>query len=197
MGKEQEINYTAALLSSYCWESRWYDRERNAKSVTVRPITPAQINIRAIHRASPMPNQWPIRLTHSPVVIKGIKINCAIGPIIKVVSGEAADSTLWAKPNTRPCLSKGTTFCSRVCSQASANGNRSIQIKFPITSRIIEGCMVKNIHTVQVMTLICRSVLRGLFHSQKREIISPPAIIAILRHHQIIPHVCTETRESP
>ncbi len=181
----------------YCFESRRYDRERKAKSVTISPIIPAPINIRASPRASPTPNQLPIKSTHCPVVIKGIKINWAIGPIINVVSGEAADSTLWAKPNTRPCRSKGTTFCRRVCSQASANGKRSIQIKFPITRRTIDGCIVKNMHTVQVITLICRSVLRGLFPSQNREMMMPPAIIATLRHHQIIPHACTETSERP
>lgn len=148
-------------------------------------------------RASPTPNQWPMRLTHCPVVIKGIKINCARGPIINVVSGEAADSTLCAKPNTRPCLSKGTTFWRSVCSQASAKGKRSIQIKLPITRSTIDGCIVKNIQTVQVMTLIRSSVLRGLSPSQNRDIMIPPAIIATLRHHQMIPHVCTETSERP
>lgn len=185
------------VFSLYCRDKRRYERERKTKSVTTRPIIPAQIKIRAIHRASPTPNQCPIRSTHSPVVIKGIKTNCARGPIINVVRGEAADSTLCAKPNTRPCRSKGTTFWRSVCSHASANGKSSIQIKFPATRSTIDGCMVKNIHTVHVMTLMRRSVLSGLFPSQNREMMIPPAIIATLRHHQIIPHVCTETSERP
>ena len=41
------------------------------------------------------------------------------GPIAKAVTGEAICSTLCAKPKTLPCLSKGTSFCNTVCSDAS------------------------------------------------------------------------------
>ena len=43
-----------------------------------------------------------------------------VGKAVDAVNGEAAFSTDWAKPNTLPCRSYGTTFCSVVCSAASA-----------------------------------------------------------------------------
>ena len=55
---------------------------------------PAIQKIRAIPRASPVPNHEPMSVTPAPVVIKGIVTYCAIGPVRKVVSGLAADSIL-------------------------------------------------------------------------------------------------------
>ena len=78
--------------------------------VVMSPITPAIENTRAMPLPAPTPYHLPIKSTPLPVVIKGMKINCAIGPIIKAVIGDAACSTLCAKPNTRPCRSGGTTF---------------------------------------------------------------------------------------
>ncbi len=40
----------------------------------------------------------------------------------KAVTGEAAVSTVWANPKTRPCSLNGTTFWMIVCSEASAMG---------------------------------------------------------------------------
>ena len=73
-------------------------------------------------RSGPVPNQPPISSTPAPVVMNGMKTNWAIGPIRNAVSGDAACSTLCAKPNTRPWRSNGTTFCRIVCSAASTNG---------------------------------------------------------------------------
>jgi hypothetical protein len=70
-------------------------------------------------RSGPVPNQPPISSAPVPVVMNGIATNWATGLIRNAVSGDAACSTLCANPNTRPCRSNGTTFCSTVCSDAS------------------------------------------------------------------------------
>ena len=80
---------------------------------------------RASPRSAPVPNHGPMRVGTQPSVIDGMTTNWAIGPIRNAVSGEAACSTLWANPNTRPCRSNGTTFCSTVCSAASRTAPRT------------------------------------------------------------------------
>src|SRR3546814_8289477 len=69
-------------------------------------------------RSGPRPYQSPIASAPHPVVISGTKTNWVSGAIRKAVSGEAASSTDWAKPKTRPCRANGTTFCSVVCSRS-------------------------------------------------------------------------------
>ena len=88
--------------------------------VTATPIRPATVNTRAMPRSAPRPNQSPMASAPAPVVMNGMTRNWVNGPMRKAVSGEAACSTDWAKPNTRPWRSKGTTFCNVVCSAASA-----------------------------------------------------------------------------
>ena len=63
------------------------------------------------------------------------------------VTGEAACSTLWAKPKTRPCRSGGTTFCRIVCSAASTAGIRHSQINMPTASSSIEA---RRVNTQQI-----------------------------------------------
>ena len=77
------------------------------------------VNTSARPRSGPTPNQGPISSAPAPVVMNGMNTNWAIGLIRNAVSGEAACSTLCAKPNTRPWRSNGTTFWSTVCSDAS------------------------------------------------------------------------------
>ena len=78
--------------------------------VIIKPMIPVMVNTSARPRSGPVPNQLPIKPTPAPVVINGMKNVSAMGPIIKVVRGDADCSTLWANPKTRPCLSGGTTF---------------------------------------------------------------------------------------
>ena len=92
----------------------------------MRPITPQTMKISAMARAGPVPNHGPIASASAPSVIDGITQNWAIGPIRKAVIGEAAVSSVCAKPNTRPCSVNGTTFWMTVCSDASANGISSM-----------------------------------------------------------------------
>ena len=75
--------------------------------------------------------------------------------------GDAACSTECANPKTRPSRSGGTTFWKIVCSMASMNGTKNIQMKVPTARRTIEGWMVKKMQTVQVMTLLRKSVRSG------------------------------------
>ena len=60
---------------------------------------------RAIPRVGPVPNQPPIQSAPRPSVMNGMKANCVSGLMRNAVSGDAACSTLWANPKTRPCRS--------------------------------------------------------------------------------------------
>ena len=55
----------------------------------------------------------------------------AIGAISSAVTGAAAASKVIAKPNTRPCFSKGTTRWMTVCSAASAAGISAMNSQTP------------------------------------------------------------------
>ena len=65
-----------------------------ARIVKIRPITPVTVKTKAMPLAGPVPNQSPISPTPAPVVMNGMKKVSAIGPIKKVVRGEADCSTL-------------------------------------------------------------------------------------------------------
>jgi hypothetical protein len=52
-----------------------------------------------------VPNQPPIVRAPAPSVMNGMNTNWVIGAIRNAVAGEAACSTLCAKPKTRPCRS--------------------------------------------------------------------------------------------
>src|SRR5687767_10759119 len=120
---ELHTDGTYAVAGTSCFtyieDKILYARDCLASSVTESPMAPAIMNTSAIPRPIPTPNQPPISCTPAPVVMNGMKMNCAIGPMRNDVIGEADISTLCAKPNTRPCLSRGTTFCTIVCSVAS------------------------------------------------------------------------------
>ena len=105
-----------------------------ATRVTARPTTPAVVNTSAMPRPTPVPNQPPMRWTPAPVVMNGMNVNWAMGPIRNAVTGEAACSIEWAKPNTRPSRSGGTTFWKIVCSIASMKGTKNIQMNVPTAS---------------------------------------------------------------
>src|SRR5688572_33425018 len=102
--------------------------------------------------------------------MNGMNAHSAIGPIRKAVIGEAACSTEWANPNTRPSRSGGTTFWKIVCSMASVNGTKNIQMKVPTASSVIEGCTVKKMHTVQVTMLLRKSGRSGSARSEERRV---------------------------
>src|SRR5690606_23032590 len=133
----------------YCCDSSLNDLLRQAHRVTTRPMTPAAPSTRPMPRPWPTPYHPPIQATPLPVVMNGMKKNCAMGPIRKAVSGAADNSTLWANPMTRPSRSVGTTFCNTVCSHASTNGTTLIQINSDVASSQIEGCSVMTMQTIQ------------------------------------------------
>lgn len=87
-------DYSIASSLEYTRERRRYDFDRMAIMVTSKPIIPVIVKTRAIPRAGPVPNQTPIESTQAPVVMNGMNMNWAIGPIIKAVRGDAAISTL-------------------------------------------------------------------------------------------------------
>ncbi len=93
--------------------------------MTSRPTKPVTTNTSASPRSAPVPNQAPIHFAPQPSVMKGMKTNWASGAIRNAVSGEAACSTLWANPKTRPWRWYGTTFWRIVCSAASAYGHQT------------------------------------------------------------------------
>ena len=70
--------------------------------------------------------------------MNGMTSSWVIGAIRKAVSGEAACSTLCAKPNTRPWRWKGTTRCRIVCSDASAYGITHMNAIMQTASSTIE-----------------------------------------------------------
>lgn len=91
-------------------------------------IIPVILKTRAIARSGLFPYHQEKRVIPVELAIKGITKSSVIGPIKNAVRGEADCSTLCAKPNTLPCLSKGTTFWRIVCSAASANGCKTINV---------------------------------------------------------------------
>ena len=101
------------------------------------------MKVSAMPRPSPVPNQPPISSTPAPVVMKGMNTNWVSGPIRNAVMGEAAFSTLCAKPITRPWRSSGTTFCTMVCSVASANGTDSVHTSMLAAMSRMDGCSGK------------------------------------------------------
>src|SRR5687768_12796883 len=94
--------HSGVCFGAYNCDNVRYVCDRIASNVTIKPITPAMVNRSASPRSAPVPNQLPMSFTPSPVVMNGMKTNCAIGPIKNAVIGDAACSMLWAKPNTRP-----------------------------------------------------------------------------------------------
>src|SRR5688572_21159697 len=93
--------------------------------------------------------------------MNGITTNWVSGPMMNAVSGEADCSTDCAKPNTRPCRSNGTTFCSVVCSDASMNGERNSQMKQATPSISTDDWMVNTAATDQMIRFTVSSVLSG------------------------------------
>ena len=162
-----------------------------------RPRIPVTTKIRARPRSAPVPNQGPTSRHPQPSVMNGITMNCAIGPIRNAVSGEAACSTLWAKPKTRPCRSNGTTFCSTVCSAASANGISSMNTAMPAASSTIELRIGNSAVTVHSTRLTSSSVRTGLLPRPTRATTRPPTITNALSTPQSRPQTWTDTSDRP
>ena len=85
--------------------------------------------------------------------MNGMNTRSAIGPMKIAVSGAAAFSTSWAKPNTRPWRSNGIDRCSTVCSAASITGISSSQTNMPMVSSTIDERSVNMEHTIQLTRL--------------------------------------------
>jgi hypothetical protein len=100
--------------------------------------------------------------------MKGMSMNCVMGPIRNAVMGDAAVSMLCAKPNTRPWRSSGTTFWTIVCSVASMNGTISVHTRVPAASRRIDGCIGKISVATHMMMFTINRVLSGFFPSPLR-----------------------------
>ena len=160
----------------------------------MRPVT---VKTRARPRSGPVPNQPPISSTPAPVVMNGMATNWATGLIRNAVSGDAAISTLCANPNTRPWRSKGTTFCSTVCSAASANGTRHNQTNMPTASSRIHERSVNTLDTAHITTLTASNVRSGFAPSPRRATIRPPTMNPALSTPNSRPHTSTDTSESP
>ena len=96
----------------------------SASTVIAKPITAATRKTSAMPRASPSPSSQPKVARPASVPMYGISQNSAIGPTRNVLNGAAPNSSAIANPKTRPCCGNGTTFCSTVCSDASANVTR-------------------------------------------------------------------------
>lgn len=171
--------------------------ERIANNVTINHIIQAVVKTRAIPLPSPVQNQSHINSTHFQFVMKGMKTSWVIGQIKNAVIGDADCSILLANQNTRPSRSSGTTFCNIVCSIASIKGKRNIQINKPIIKSIIDGCIVKNIQTVQVIILLRNKIIKGFFPNHLFAIYKPHKIKLKLKNHQIVPQISTETNVRP
>lgn len=63
---------------------------------------PDKMNTKAMPRPTPVPNQSPINCAPAPVVIKGMKISCVVGPMKNAVKEAIDCSRLREKPKTRP-----------------------------------------------------------------------------------------------
>ena len=160
-------------------------------------MIPAREKMRANARSALVPNHDPKRATPVTLPIQGMRNSSANGPMRNAVMGEAVCSMLWASQKTRPCLSNGTTFWSTVCSHASAMGPMIIHMSMPIAVMTIYGILVKKIHIVHAIIFMRRSVRTGFFPRPSRAVIYPPMMNPILDHARRIPHVSTETSESP
>lgn len=160
-------------------------------------MIPANTNTIAIARSGVVHHHPPKISSHMGLASHGITRNCVRGPTRNAVSGEAIFSIDCPKPNTRPCLSSGTTFCMIVCSAASAIGEKNIKEKNPIAINQIEETIGKSIQVDQRMILTKRSVLTGLVPSPYLDTSIPPAMNPVLVTASMIPHASTETIESP
>ena len=161
------------------------------------PMRPARVNITARPRSGPVPHQLPIQSAPRPSVISGMKISAASGPMMIEVMGDAAFSTIWAKPNTRPCFSNGIDRCSTVCSAASMTGIISSQTKQPTVRSGIEDCTVNTEQMIQFTRLQPTISFTGVLPRPNFATAMPPAMNAVMMKPQRMPQVWTETSSRP
>ena len=161
------------------------------------PTSPATTKTSAMPRSAPVPNQSPIARAPAPSVIDGMTHSWVAGATRNAVSGDAACSTLCAKPKTRPCRSNGTTRCSTVCSAASAKGISSMKTIIATASSRIDERSGNSAVAVQVTTLTSRIVRTGLLPRPTRATSRPPTMTPVLSTPHSRPHACTDTSDSP
>src|SRR6478735_3022481 len=127
----------------------------------------------------------------------GMSQNCAMGPMRKAETGAAADSTLAAKPNTRPCFSKGTTRCTIVCSEASAIGMRAMKIRMPSPYSHHHSRIAK-VMPSSAMPMLTSSIVRtGFLPRPNFATSAPPMMNPKLVTPRTIHHISTEKSVSP
>lgn len=164
-------------------------------SVTISHMIPAAKNMSAIARSGLVHHHSPNTSVPTGHASQGMTRNCVSGPTRNAVRGEAIFSILCPKPNTRPCRSRGTTFCMMVCSHASAIGPTIIQRNIHTPVRMMLGTEVNMIHIDQATILVISSDLTGFFPSPYRDTMSPPMMNPTLVIARIIHHVSTLTSE--
>ena len=145
----------------------------------------------------PVPYQEPMASAPAPSVMRGIITSWAKGPTAMAVTGDAAFSTSWANPNTRPWRSKGMTRWSTVCSAASIIGMSASQTAMPTASSTIEERIVNTEHTAQQMRLPRRISRSGDRPRPLRATTRPPAIMTKLRPPHRKPQASTLTSSRP
>lgn len=169
---------------------------KNANSVIIKPINQATLNTIAIALSWVVQNQFKNMFIQVWLFIKGTTISSVIGHIKKAVNGDAICSTLWENQKTLHCLLYGTTFCNIVCSVASMYGCNIIKINNQIVVKTIDEILVKNIHTIHIITFIKSNVLTGFFHTHHLLINNHQTINQKLKNHHINHHISTDTKES-
>ena len=155
------------------------------------------VNMSASPRSGPVPNQSPIQSAPRPSVMNGMNTASASGAMAKAVSGDAAFSTSWANPNTRPWRSKGIERCSTVCSAASITGMRASHTTMPAASIQIEDRKAKTEQIVQLTRLAASRARSGLRPRPRRATTMPPAMKARLMNAHSRPQASTDTSVSP
>ena len=129
--------------------------------------------------------------------MNGMATNWANGPISSAVTGDAAVSTVWANPKTRPCCSNGTTCWSTVCSAASIAGMSDIHTSIPTNSSGMLDCRVKTVQTVQFTRLQIRMTRIGREPRPFLDTYNPPPIMPKLTTPKSTPHASTDINDSP
>ena len=119
------------------------------------------------------------------------------GPIMNAVRGEAIFSMDCPNQNTLHWRSRGTTFCMMVCSHASAIGDMSMNAKNPNPTSHIDETVGNMIHVAHMMRFMRRRVFTGFFPSPNLEVSIPQTMNPVLVMASTVPHISTETIESP
>ena len=127
----------------------------------------------------------------------GMSQNCASGPMRNAETGDAADSTLAANPNTRPCVSYGTTRCTMVCSAASAAGMSAMNTRMPRAYSHHHSRMANPKPSTATPRFTSSRVRTGLEPRPNLATAAPPMMNPTLVTPSTIPHASTENRVRP